>query len=65
MAADNLLANLAALKLDKASPVILVCDNGSKSSSFVSQIQKEGFADVVCLEGGIKAWNLAGLPLVK
>jgi rhodanese-related sulfurtransferase len=65
VAADNLLANLAALKLDKASPVILVCDNGSKSSSFVSQIQKEGFADVVCLEGGIKAWNLAGLPLVK
>jgi rhodanese-related sulfurtransferase len=65
VAADNLLVNLAALKLDKASPVILVCDNGSKSSSFVSKIQKEGFADVVCLDGGIKAWNLAGLPLVK
>ena len=65
VAAEDLMANLAGLKLDKASPVILVCDNGSKSSSVVGRVQKEGFADVVCLEGGIKGWNLAGLPLVK
>lgn len=65
IAAEDLMSSIGGLKLDKASPVILVCENGSKSSSFVSRVQKEGFADVVCLDGGIKSWNLAGLPLVK
>jgi rhodanese-related sulfurtransferase len=53
------------MRLDKSSPVILVCETGTKSASLVGKLQKEGYADVVCLEGGIKAWNLAGLPLVK
>lgn len=65
VAAEDLMTSLSSLKLDKSAPMILVCDSGSKSLAFVSRIQKEGFADVVCLDGGIKAWNLAGLPLVK
>lgn len=56
---------LADLKLDKANPVILVCDSGSRASSLVGKFKKEGFAEVATLEGGIKAWNTAGLPLVK
>ncbi len=63
--AQDLIPNIAFMRLDKSSPVILVCETGAKSASFVSKLLKEGYADVVCLEGGIKAWNLAGLPLVK
>jgi rhodanese-related sulfurtransferase len=63
--AQDLIPNMATMRLDKSSPVILVCETGAKSASLVSKLLKEGYADVVCLEGGIKAWNLAGLPLVK
>lgn len=58
-------AGLTDLKLDRENPVILVCDSGSKASSFVGKFKKEGFTEVASLEGGIKAWNTAGLPLVK
>jgi rhodanese-related sulfurtransferase len=65
IAADRLMTDLAGMKLDKSAPVILVCDSGAKSSSFVGKIKATGFVDVVCLDGGIKAWNIAGLPLIK
>lgn len=58
-------AGLADLKLDRENPVILVCDSGSRASSFVGKFKKEGFVEVTSLEGGIKAWNAAGLLLVK
>jgi rhodanese-related sulfurtransferase len=58
-------AGLADLKLDKENPVILICDSGSRASGLVGKFKKEGFAEVASLEGGIKAWNTAGLPLVK
>jgi rhodanese-related sulfurtransferase len=61
----KLIETLSGMKLDKSAPVILVCDSGMKSSSFVSKVKDLGFKDVVCLDGGIKAWNLAGLPLIK
>jgi len=63
--AQELITNLAGIRLDKSLPLILVCETGQKSASYVGKLQKEGYADVVCLEGGIKAWNVAGLPLVK
>jgi 3-mercaptopyruvate sulfurtransferase SseA len=31
----------------------------------ISKVKKLGHEDVVSLEGGIAAWNLAGLPLVR
>lgn len=63
--AQDLLSKISGMRLDKSVPAILVCDTGSKSASYVGKLQKEGFADVVCLEGGIKAWSMADLPLVK
>ena len=61
----DLSSKIAALRLDKSTPLILVCETGQKSASNVGKLQKQGYADVVCLEGGIKAWNTAGLPLVN
>ena len=62
---DDLVSKLASLRIDKSVPLIMVCETGQKSASTVGKLQKEGYADVVCLEGGIKAWNAAGLPLVN
>jgi rhodanese-related sulfurtransferase len=63
--AETLIADLPSYRLDKAAPVILVCESGMKSSAMVAKVKDLGFADVVNLEGGIKAWNTAGLPLIK
>jgi rhodanese-related sulfurtransferase len=64
ISADKLLSDLPGIRLDKKVPIILVCESGAKSSAFVGKIKALGFEDVVCLDGGIKAWNQAQLPLV-
>ena len=58
-------AGLEKLKLDRKLPVILVCENGANSRKAVSALQKAGFLEVAALEGGLKSWQAAALPLVK
>jgi rhodanese-related sulfurtransferase len=62
---NQLPSDLESLKIAKSLPIILVCDTGTRSSSMIQKIKAAGYAEVFNLEGGIKAWNLAGLPLVK
>lgn len=62
---DQIPGGLQALRLDKNCPMVLVCEAGVRSALAISKIKKEGFNEVFNLEGGIKAWNQAGLPLVK
>jgi rhodanese-related sulfurtransferase len=62
---NQLPSGLEASKIAKNLPIILVCDTGTRSSSMVQKIKVAGYAEVFNLEGGIKAWNFAGLPLVK
>ena len=31
----------------------------------LAKLKKAGCKDVVCMEGGISAWNQAGMPLIK
>lgn len=59
------LDDIQKLKLDTNKPVILVCLSGSRANSAVGKLKKAGFLELACLEGGISAWNQAGLPLVK
>ena len=49
----------------KATPVVLTCRNGQASASAAAQLKKAGFEQVHVLDGGIAAWQQAGLPLVK
>jgi rhodanese-related sulfurtransferase len=49
----------------KDTPLILVCQSGSRSAGACSQLAKLGFARVHNLEGGINAWRASGLPLKK
>jgi len=49
--------------LPKNKPVILVCDLGRSAVSAAVQLRKLGIAEVSILEGGLRAWSTAGLPV--
>ena len=60
------LANRAAsLAKDKSAPIIVVCQTGQRSSKAHAALKQAGFGEVYSLEGGVAAWQQAGLPLVK
>ncbi|AXK73332.1 rhodanese-like domain-containing protein [Lysobacter sp. TY2-98] len=49
----------------KEKPVIVVCRTGQGSADQAAKLKKGGFAHVYWLDGGVAAWQQAGLPLVK
>jgi len=70
LGAKNLpLARLAAPGADVAKrkdrPVIVYCDGSDRAGKAASALKKLGFARVLNLSGGIKAWQDAGLPVEK
>jgi hydroxyacylglutathione hydrolase len=44
-------------------PIVVFCAGGYRSSIAASVLQRDGFANVSELAGGIAAWEAAGLPL--
>lgn len=44
-------------ELDRAAQTVVYCKLGGRSARAVIQLQKDGFKDVVSLEGGIDAWT--------
>lgn len=61
----DLEAKLAGAIKNKATPVILVCASGARSSRAVAIATKLGFARAQSLSGGMRAWREAGLPVEK
>ncbi len=61
--APDLEAKLNALPKNK--PIIVFCDQGRESAKVVATLRKHGFAEAVNLEGGLRSWLQAGLPLSK
>lgn len=49
----------------KERPVVVVCRSGQASADAAAKLKKGGVAHVHWLDGGIAAWQQAGLPLVK
>ena len=49
----------------KSGTVIVVCQKGARSAAAASMLEKAGFGDVVCLDGGLDAWQTLGLPITK
>lgn len=54
-------------ELDKAKSktVIVVCQSGARADKAVRQLKAAGFPDVTSLDGGMAAWQTAGLPVAK
>ena len=48
---------LPTLKADKSKPVLVVCQNGTRSASASKQLTKAGFEQIFVLTGGMTAWE--------
>ncbi len=49
----------------KSTPVIVVCQSGSRSNRACGILRKQGFESVYNLKGGIMGWTSSNLPLSK
>jgi rhodanese-related sulfurtransferase len=53
----------AELEKFKSVPLIICCETGIRSNRAIKDLKKLGFERVFSLDGGVAAWNKAGLPL--
>lgn len=51
--------------LNKATPYLVHCASGRRSEQALPVLQKEGLQTLYHLDGGIQAWEQAGLPIEK
>ncbi|MFJ1300573.1 rhodanese-like domain-containing protein [Pseudomonadota bacterium AL_CKDN230030165-1A_HGKHYDSX7] len=51
--------------LPKNKPLILVCEQGRAAPRIAQRLRSQGFADVYTLEGGMRAWYAANLPVTQ
>ena len=56
-------SNLA--KLDKDQPVLVHCAAGGRSTKSLKVFEKLGFKNITHMDGGLNAWQSAGLPVKK
>jgi rhodanese-related sulfurtransferase len=56
---------LAATVKNKALPLILVCQTGARSARAVAVAKKLGYENTQSMQGGLKAWQTANLPIEK
>lgn len=52
-------------RLDNQKPYLVHCAAGGRSTRSLPVLQKLGFRSVRHLDGGLNAWQQAGLPVVK
>ena len=50
---------------NKASPLLIVCATGTRSSRALAVAKKLGYENAQVLGGGLTAWKAAALPLEK
>lgn len=50
-------------ELDHDTPILVYCASGGRSAAAAKALQGAGFRNVSDLDGGISAWQGAGLPV--
>lgn len=50
-------------ELPRDRPLFVMCASGSRSAAATAFLLRNGWTDVVNVEGGITAWQRAGLPV--
>jgi rhodanese-related sulfurtransferase len=50
---------------DHAAPIVLYCGGGFRSALAADNLQKMGYSNVWSMDGGIRGWREAGLPLSR
>ncbi|MDO8313127.1 MAG: rhodanese-like domain-containing protein [Sideroxyarcus sp.] len=61
----ELSSRLAEIQKYKNKPIAVVCRSGRRSAQGVELLRKAGFTQAVNVEGGMSAWESAGLPVIK
>jgi rhodanese-related sulfurtransferase len=61
----ELQAKIGQIAKNKGNPVLLVCQNGLQSNKALRVVREAGYAEVHVLQGGLNAWQQAGMPVVK
>lgn len=64
VALADLPAALPSLVKNKSTPVVLVCPRGLRASHAQRIAKKLGYENAMALQGGLKAWATANLPMV-
>ena len=62
---QSLVQSLPGAKLKQDKPVLIICASGMRARRAASLLSKEGFTDIAILDGGLKTWVDAQLPLSK
>jgi phage shock protein E len=52
-------------QLDRSKSYLLHCAVGGRSTNALPKLARLGFTNVIHLDGGFKAWQAAGNPVVK
>lgn len=58
-------AGIARLVQSKTAKVVVYCKTGRMSAIAAMALARAGYTDVLDLEGGMDAWEQAGLPLLR
>lgn len=61
----DLPSRAAGLAKDRSVPIIVVCQTGQRSGKGQAALKEAGYSEIYSLEGGLAAWQQAGLPIVK
>jgi rhodanese-related sulfurtransferase len=61
----ELSTRIGELGKSKDKTVVVVCQRGSRADRAARQLAAAGFTDVTSLDGGLTAWQSAGLPVAK
>lgn len=49
----------------KDKPIVVICRSGRRSAQAVALLQEAGFTQVSNVQGGIQAWEQAGLEVIR
>lgn len=54
-----------AQELPKDKPIVCVCRSGNRSYTACELLSRQGFTNVINLQGGMIGWKRAGLPIIN
>ena len=62
---DDVEAYADDLPLDKDAPLYVYCRSGRMSAEVTPDLQALGYTNIIDLEGGMEAWEDAGLAIIR
>jgi len=62
---DQVAQNIAKFPADKTAKIFLYCRSGRMSAIAAEELVARGYTNVWNLDGGMVAWETAGLPVIQ